>query len=207
MAVPALGRARSAHLMAHPVDARRIIRRLLVVTARAIRRRHLGIMHHLLDAIVTVNAIQPTVHGLGKTVGGKERQRRLLTVRRALVGRIRMAIQTIRILQLLRRAERARQTQKAKYEKLNPRSKFHVLYCFTKTLSPTFRALRITWHILAGPRPARRPNQVVLLSNQEDLMPKKVKMFFYTTNGKLNGFGTSSYQLCFGRFARFEKIM
>ena len=95
VAVPALRRARGPHRMAHPVDARLVELLFLVMAPAAVRRRNLG-MHQLLDPVMAVHAIQRAMHRRRKTVRGKQRQRGRMAVHHPLVGRIGMAIETIR---------------------------------------------------------------------------------------------------------------
>ena len=62
MTVPTLGGTGSAHFVTHAVDAAGIIFAFRFMTAGAIRRRHIFVVLHLLDAIVTINAVERTVH-------------------------------------------------------------------------------------------------------------------------------------------------
>ncbi len=97
--VPARGRTGSPQGMAHAVYARGIILLLLLMATAAIGRRHLFVMDHFLDAVMTIHAIQGTVDGVGETVRWKHRHGHRFAVDRAAVGRIGMAIQTIGIFQ------------------------------------------------------------------------------------------------------------
>ena len=113
VAVPALRRAGRAHVVAHAVYARGVILALFLMAAGAVRRRDIFVVLHLLDAVVTVNAIQLAVDRLRKTVRGKKRHRLRMTVDHALVGRISVAVETVGAFQyrLVRREEHRRRQQ------------------------------------------------------------------------------------------------
>ena len=95
VAVPALRRARRAHLVAHAVDATSVFLALFFVAACAVGRRDVFVVLHFLDAVVTINAIQRAVNGFRKTVCGKQRQWLGVTVDYAFVRGIGVAIQAI----------------------------------------------------------------------------------------------------------------
>ena len=95
VAVPTLRRARRAHRMAHAVDAGRVFLAFFFVAASAIWRRHIFVVHHFLDAVVTINAIQLAVDRTRKTVSGKQRHHFGVAVHAALVGRIGVAVKAI----------------------------------------------------------------------------------------------------------------
>ena len=117
VAVPAIGRARCAHCVAHAVDARRVILRLLVMAAGTIRRRQVGVVNQLLHAGVTIGAVQRVVDGFVETVRREDRERNLDSVHHPGVVGIQVAVETIRIRQLLdgvgpRRRGRCSQAEK-----------------------------------------------------------------------------------------------
>ena len=94
--IPALRRAGRAHLMAHAVDAAGVILTFFFVTAGAIRRRHIFVVHQFLDAVVTINAIQFAVNGFLETIRGKNGERNFLAVHDVRVLRVAVAIKAVR---------------------------------------------------------------------------------------------------------------
>ena len=103
MTIPALSGPRSAHLVAHAMDAAGIIFAFLLMTAGAVRRWHIFVVLHLLDAIVTINTVERTMHRFGVAIGRKQRHCLRMAIDHALVSRVGMTIKTISVFQLLRR--------------------------------------------------------------------------------------------------------
>ena len=117
VAVPAIGRARRAHRMAHAVDARGVILGFFLVAAGTIRRRQVGVVNQFLHAGVAIGAVQRAVNGFLKAVRRENRKRNLDSIHHAGVVGIRVAIETIRVRQLLdgigpRRRGRCSQAEK-----------------------------------------------------------------------------------------------
>ena len=95
VAVPALGRARSAHRVAHAMNAVGVGFGFLVVATGAVGRRNICAMNQFLDAVVTINAIQLAVDRPGKTVNWENGERDFFPVHQTDVFRIQMTIETI----------------------------------------------------------------------------------------------------------------
>ena len=117
--------------MAHAVDAGRVILAFLFMAAGAVRRRHVFVMLHFLDAVMAVNAVQLAVDGLCKTVRREQRHRLGVAVDHALVRRVSVAVETIRVLQLFRREERGRGQHKDEGEKKS--AAYWVMRCICHT--------------------------------------------------------------------------
>ncbi len=155
VAVPALRRAGRAHGVAHAVDAGGVILAFLFVTAGAVRRRHDFVVHHLLDAVVAVNAVQLAVDGLGKTVGGKQRHRFGMAIDGALVRGVGVAVEAVGVFQLVRREDSRRQQQQRQGGQAKPfqnrmRSGCHTPQESAESPLTACHPLPIAWHFLAG---------------------------------------------------------
>ena len=103
VAIPALRGARRAHVVAHAVDAGRVILAFLVMAAGAVWRRYVFIVLHFLDPVVAVNAVQLAVNRLGKPIRRKQRHRLGMAIDHAFIRGISMAIETISAGQFLDR--------------------------------------------------------------------------------------------------------
>jgi len=122
VAIPAIRRPGRAQGVAHAVDAGGILLGRVFVTTRAVRRRQLALMHQILDAFVTINAIELRVQGFIERVGG-EQQRHGLISDGAGGGGIEMAIQAVRVGDFFRRKRTEWSCQKT------PRQKDQNLSC------------------------------------------------------------------------------
>ena len=82
------------------MDAGRIIPRLFVVTRAAIRGRQFARMHEVLNALMTIDAIELGVDGLRERVGRKD-QGNNLAVDFAGGRRIQVAVEAVAVLESL----------------------------------------------------------------------------------------------------------
>ena len=101
VAVPALGGAGCSHRVAHAVNARGVILAFLIVTTSTVGRRHVFIVDQFLDPVMAIDAVQELWTDLAKPLVGKSAIGLGVTVDRALIGRIGMAVEAVGVCEFL----------------------------------------------------------------------------------------------------------
>lgn len=111
VAIPTIGRAGRAHLMAEAVDALRILFLLFLVATAAIRRRQFAGMDEVFDSFVAIHAIQRGVDGFVERIGRKD-ECDYLAVHLSRRRRVEVAIEAVRTFKGLRGSARKERREK-----------------------------------------------------------------------------------------------
>src|ERR1035437_6719014 len=155
--------------MAHAMNAAGVIFALFFVTACAIRRRNIFVMHQLLAAVVTVNAVERTFNRLRKTVRREKCERNLLALHDPRVLRVGVTIEAIRAGKFFNRVRRRKtwrgleeeehqQNQRERAKIILPAAEVPASIKSEESGESAHRWLRIACHFLTDRKTVRRRN-------------------------------------------------
>ena len=133
---------------------------------------HGNVVNQLFDAVVAVNAVERAMDGHGETVRRKQRERFAVTVDRALIGGISVAIEAIgvgKFLDNIRRRKSGRDHKTAGHQQNKqwqlkfamPAAEVHTPLKSAVSSHPAHRGLRIVWHFLTGGKSVRRQHATI----------------------------------------------